>query len=214
MTVRLQSRLTRFSIGLLLALTPRLFGQGLESLHGFNTVLTEGRFSLTLHSRLRHTDPLGELYQARLGPILNVRLTIRISAIGGHYFSRQDDGTGNWTSQQRTFGGAELTPFRNSRFTIEGRSLVERFYGGPVDPYMRYRERVRITGPGRNLRPIGHAEVLFTQDRVLHRYMAGLRWQPAFLLTAETGYEVRISNGAAAHIIGTTLNFRPFRPKE
>lgn len=117
--------------------------QQTQSQHEFNLKLAPGkRWDATLHSRIRTRVSEGEFSQARVGSMVGFQLTHRVELQGSYFFtrklSRSAGQNSRWVSEHRPVVGFEAT-ILDKGLTVDARTRVERFMGGSIDDFNRYR---------------------------------------------------------------------------
>jgi hypothetical protein len=187
----------------------------LESLHIANVGLSiGGRTSVQLHSRFRTNHRLGDFYQVRGGPVVQVRAAARTTLIGGYYFIEQEDSSHRLYDQHRAFGGVQQRTLDHRRVKLDVRWMGERFFAGPVADYWRLRNRLMATLPRDGWAPFVSGEALWVQNaRWIGRYSAGAQRRIG-AATVGLGYEFRQSvTGTGSHIMATYFQFDALKPK-
>lgn len=168
---------------------------------------------LQLHTRLRVRDDWSDFYQARFGPILTYNLRPRLQAIAGFYYiDQRSRGTRRWGDYNRFFGGFSTRLVTKPKWTLDSRTLVERFtQTGGID-YTRGRTRGTLQLPRGNWMPWFTAEALYAQDRATFRLGGHLSRRMAHGVTTTFGYELRqYTDRSYGHILVTQFLFRPPR---
>lgn len=189
--------------------------QQTQSQHEFNLTLTPGkRWDATVHSRFRTRVSEGEFFQARVGSMLGFQLTQRVELEGSYFFTRKLSGPAGrdsqWVSEHRPVAGFEATIF-DKGLTVDARTRIERFIGGSVEDFNRYRQRVQFSKNGR-VTPYAGPEMLFDHHGLRSmRYAAGLEFKTASgKLEVDIGYFYE--NGeqpgiSSRHMLSTTIEF-------
>jgi hypothetical protein len=174
--------------GLVVGIAP-LAGQEIWTLHGFDYgLLRTEKLEVDLHTRFRTSKAMSNYQQGRSGAVLRWKALPRLSAIGGYYFGQQEDGFDEWALFHRPFGGAEAIVYRDRRFKVASRTLVERFIATPGADFNRYRLRTRMAMDGR-VAPYLSSEWFFDHQGVLSaRHGGGVRWKWARWGWTEFGY--------------------------
>lgn len=198
-------RLLLFLLGSLTALAQ----QDAESLHIQNLEISAGkRVMVQAHTRLRTRNDLQEFFQSRFGPILNIQVNRRVTAIGGYYFISQGFPGGearNFEEFNRYFGGASIRVLDRPSWSLDWRNLGERFHSIPDGDFTRLRSRATLTKSWRNWQSLGTFEVLHARNTATVRSGASLIRRINRNLLLGFGYEFRqYNNGSMAHIVVTS----------
>jgi len=189
----------------------RAHAQVHETQHAFEyaTALTP-KLDLILHSRLRTQPSMLGLYQGRAGPIFDYNLTRRVSLLGGYYFALQTDAEQDVKGRHRFFGGAEVTALRAEWYTVDVRSLTERFTGEGSD-FTRNRNRIRWSYQGR-FAPYASGEFFFDAKGWRGaRISGGVRYRVQRSVDLDFGYFYeprRVDLGPHRHMFLTSVHFR------
>lgn len=203
---------------LLISTAPVLFAQtkphDVESLHTFNANfdLRPG-WTLQLHTRLRTFENVSAFNQFRAGPILMVQLRPRLLTLAGYYHtSHHERVTHRDFRVHRIWVGAQARVLNRSRWTMDARTLTERFVSAEFTDHYRFRNRVMVSGRGegngRRWLPFVSAEVLRQQNIWYGRYTAGVQYRPRPGIMTSFGYEFRPSpNGPPSHVLATMIQF-------
>lgn len=197
----------RFGIALIFLLCDTVLGDEVRSWHVFDAKLVKtSRTELTVHSRLRTGQDLGNIQQGRAGVVAKFEIGKRTAAIGGYYYGKEEDAAEDWRNFHRVFGGLEVPVFRTKQMSVATRGLVERFLVGDQPGFTRYRHRIRLS-TDRTIGPYVAAEWFFDAGGWLSaRYAAGLRWRCNAWSSLEMGYlydKRRPSVGEPRHVIVT-----------
>jgi Protein of unknown function (DUF2490) len=181
----------------------------LQTQHIFDSSVAIGPVEPLWHFRVRTTPEGGGVAQIRTGPILNVDVHDRATLILGYYYTRAKE-KGLWSTTHRSFGGVEGVLW-NRKVEIDGRSILERhtLVSGP--DFTRFRNRIRITPPGKTAPYAGVEVFVDTEGLRSVRYSAGLRRKIAESLFVDIGYfyeNGRSATVADRHMIGTTVHWR------
>lgn len=184
-----------------------------ESLHIQNLEIFAGkRVMVQAHTRLRTRNDFQEFFQSRFGPILNVQVNRRVTAIGGYYFIHQRYPGGverNWEEFNRYFGGASVRVLDRPSWSVDWRGLGERFHTIPGGDFTRLRSRATLTRSWRNWQSLGTFEVLHARNTTTVRSSASLIRRINRNLLLGFGYEFRqYNNGSVAHIVVTNTTFQ------
>lgn len=183
----------------------------LQTQHAADTSLNSGRWSVVLHTRLRARAETLDLYQFRVGPIIEYGLTARTSLVGGYYLTRNEAAPRVWSSTHRPFAGVEFAIARR-RLALDSRSLIERFYVPGRRDFNRYRQRLWVTRNAPGGGPYGSVEGLFDAEGLRSvRYGGGWRIGPRGAVSIDFGYfyETRRSTeGGNRQMLLTTVHIR------
>jgi hypothetical protein len=198
--------------GLIILLPGLSFAQDLESLHIIqrNYEVTE-RLGVVLHTRLRTNDQISRYFQFRGGPIVNYDLKPRLRFIQGFYVSDFRALNQEPSRSTRFFGGAQVRLLEQRNWTVEGRSLMERFFVMGRPDYWRFRNRLLATVKRGGYEWISHAELLRGQERFIYRGGVAFQKDLPGGMRGGLGYEFRRGTIGSAHIISTTLNLPTWR---
>jgi hypothetical protein len=181
----------------------------LQTQHIFDTSVAIGPVEPLWHFRVRTTPQGGGVAQIRTGPIFNVDVHDRATLIFGYYYTRAKE-EGFWSTTHRSFGGVEGVLW-NRKVEIDGRSILERHALNSGPDFTRFRNRIRITPPGKTA-PYAGVEVFVDAGGLRSvRYSAGLRRKIGENLSADIGYfyeNGRSASVANRHMIGTTIHWR------
>jgi hypothetical protein len=181
----------------------------LQTQHIFDSSVAIGPVEPLWHFRVRTTPEGGGVAQIRTGPIFNVDVHDRATLIVGYYYTRAKE-EGFWSTTHRFFGGVEGVLW-NRKVEIDGRSIIERHALVSAPDFTRFRNRIRITPPGKTA-PYAGVEVFVDADGLRSvRYSAGLRRKIAESLFVDIGYFYENGRSAAVtnrHMIGTTVHWR------
>ncbi|MBX9601694.1 MAG: DUF2490 domain-containing protein [Bryobacteraceae bacterium] len=188
-----------------------LLAQVTETQHAAEAAFPLSRkVELTLHTRVR-TQPNGlGLYQGRVGPILEIDLAPRLTAIGGYYYTVQSDQEEDIRGTHRFFGGLKGAALETRMVEAELRSLIERFdSSGPG--FNRYRHRLRLTTPAK-VAPYAGVELFHDAGGWRStRYSGGIRWATSGRFELDFGYffeNRRNLLGPDRHMVTTSFHFR------
>jgi hypothetical protein len=189
-----------------------------ESLHIVNVNLDfKPGWTLQLHSRVRTFEDMGSFNQFRAGPILMVQFKPKLLGLAGYYFIDQNRRV---TYQDfhihRAWLGAQVRAVARPRWTMDARSITERFISSEFTDYYRFRNRLMINGNGngngRKWLPFISYEVLRQQSIWYGRFTAGTQYRPAPGVLTSIGYEYRPSPiGSPSHILATMIQFERVR---
>jgi len=189
-----------------------------ESLHIVNANLDfKPGWTLQLHSRVRTFENMSSFNQFRAGPILMVQLRPRLLGLAGYYFIDQNRRvTYQDFHVHRVWLGAQVRAVQRPRWTMDARTVTERFISSEFTDYYRFRNRLMINGNGngngRKWLPFISYEVLRQQERWYGRFTAGTQYRPAPGLLTSLGYEYRPSPiGSPSHILATMIQFERIR---
>ena len=162
----------------------------LYSWHGFDTpVVTNKRYEVVLHGRVRSRHELQYLDQARVGGIFRWKLGARVIPFAGAYYQPQQVRAHQWTEGSRYFGGAEA-PFKlGDSLALTTRLVAERFVGTGRPDYNRYRSFARLViGRGRIAPYLQDEWLAVRQGFHSTRNSGGLRVRVSPKLSIEGGY--------------------------
>lgn len=189
-----------------------------ESLHIVNANLDfRPGWTLQLHSRIRTFERISSFNQFRAGPILMVQMKPRLLALAGYYFIQQNRRvTYQDFHLHRVWLGAQARVLSSRNWTMDARSVTERFISGEFTDYFRFRNRLMLNGngdgTGRRWRPFVSGEVLRQQTIWYGRYTAGFQYRPGPGVLTSIGYEFRPSPiGSPSHILATMIQFERLR---
>lgn len=205
---------------LLLLIAPLLPSQTIESdvesLHIVNANLDfRPGWTLQLHTRTRTFESMSSFNQFRAGPILMVQLKPRPLGLAGYYFINQNRRvTYQDFHVHRIWLGAQLRAVSRARWTLDARSVTERFVSGEFTDYFRFRNRAMVSASGNRRRwlPFASAELLNQQRIWYGRYTGGIQYRPAPGVLTSIGYEFRPSPiGSPSHILATMIQFERVR---
>jgi hypothetical protein len=204
-------------LGGLLALTGLASAGQMESLHIMNAAVElKPNWTLVLHSRMRTNQNISQFHQARGGAILQWQARRRVAALGGYYYIEQEDAAKHHFNVHRAWGGAQFRLWENSKVSLEGRTLVERFFAGPSLDFTRGRWRLGAASRRPGARPYFNAEALRVQGQWLGRFTGGVQWTARAGTQFAAGYEHRqYLVGHGGHILFTTIQWQARRaPRE
>jgi hypothetical protein len=177
-------------LGLSLALGGLATAAELYSWHGLDTpVVTNKRYEVALHARLRSRHELQYLDQIRVGGIIRWKLSARVIPFVGTYYQPQQRVAHQWSEGSRYFGGAEA-PFRlGDSLALTTRLVAERFVGTGRPDYNRYRSSERLVIGRKRIAPFLQNECLAVRQGFHStRNSGGLRVRVSPQLTIEGGY--------------------------
>lgn len=182
-----------------------------ESLHiiNMNLDLRPG-WTMQLHSRVRTFENISAFNQLRLGPILMTQVRPRVLALAGYYYIDQNRRVVYQDFHiHRAWTGAQVRAAQRRYWSVDARSLVERFISSEFTDYFRFRNRAFLNlHPRRGLMPFASAEALRQQNIWYGRYTAGVQWRAGLRGLMSVSYEYRPSPiGAPSHILATMLQF-------
>jgi hypothetical protein len=171
-----------------------------------------GNWSGTLHFRMRTQPDRAGLYQARLGPIVQYKLTERTNLLAGYYFTNVQPGANaSWSTVHRVFGGGERQWHRTGRWIFDTRSVFERYYSKADPEFNRFRQRFRIQGTRPWAPYTAYEFFLDAEGRRGARYIAGVVAPAGAGVRMDFGYfyeSRRIAQGGDRHMIMTVIYFR------
>jgi hypothetical protein len=186
-----------------------------ESLHIVNANLDfKPGWTLQLHSRVRTFENMGSFNQFRVGPILMVQVKPRVLGLAGYYFIDQNRRVVYQDFHvHRVWAGAQVRAVRQPKWTMDARSVTERFISSEFKDYFRFRNRLMVNGngngTGKKWLPFVSAEVLRQQTIWYGRFTAGVQYMPNPGLLTSIGYEYRPSPiGSPSHILATMIQFQ------
>lgn len=187
-----------------------------ESLHIFNLNLDfKPGWTLQLHSRVRTFENIGSFNQFRMGPILQVQLRPRVIGLAGYYWMDQNQRVIHQDFHlHRIWTGAQFRALQRPRWSVDARTVTERFVSSQFKDYFRFRNRVmwNANGSGRKWLPFASAEILRQQEIWYGRYTVGTQYRAGRGLVTAFGYEYRASPlGGGSHILATLIQFEGFR---
>lgn len=190
--------------------------QDVESLHQFNAFFKPtDKLTVQSHLRVRTNENISSFFQVRGGPIAYFAVKPRVSLIGGYYFigqaSRVHDDIDEF---HRAFGGVSVALLKKPKFTLESRTLVERFVATPSGNFIRGRQRLMVQKQGKGLLPYFSVEGLAVAHRGTVRVGVGILQQVSPKLQLLMGYEMRqYTNGRVGHVLVSNLQFVQQRPR-
>ena len=190
--------------------------QDIESLHQFNAFFKPtDKLTVQSHLRVRTNENISSFFQIRGGPIATFAVKPRVSLIGGYYFigqaSRVHDDIDEF---HRAFGGVSVAVLKKPKFTLEARTLVERFVSTPSGNFMRGRQRLMVQKQGKGFLPYFSVEGLAVAHRGTVRVGVGILQQVSPKLQLLMGYEMRqYTNGRVGHVLVSNLQFVQQRPR-
>ena len=175
-------------------------------------VIEHGRVFGVLHTQFRTRPNLHDYYQARVGPIVRVDLSSRVTLVGGYYFGEVEQ-TAGWGNNHRLFTGVE-TPVSWKGQVLGLRTMVERHLGGEDPPNTRIRQQLqivrRLMGP---VAAIMGVETFFDQKGFFQQRTTGgvrLPFIGRYRLDVTYIYDARVERAAPSrHVIQTA--FKPRR---
>ncbi len=187
-----------------------------ESLHILNANWDfKPGWTLQLHSRVRTFENISAFNQFRVGPILQVRLHPRVIGLAGYYWKVQNRRVIREDFDlHRIWTGAQIRAVQKPRWSVDTRTVIERFVSSEFADYYRFRNRVmwNASGNGRKWLPFASAELLRQQEIWYGRYTAGTQYRPGGGVVLAFGYEYRASPlGGGSHIIATLIQFEGIR---
>lgn len=181
----------------------------IQTQHAFDTSFKMKQVQFMWHFRVRTKPQGGGVYQMRTGPIFEIDLNDRVTAIAGSYFSREQD-EDRWASTARPFAGGEMKIWGRI-FEVDWRSLLERFVVDGEPDYFRFRNRFRFSPPGKTS-PYAAIEIFVDADGIRStRYSAGLRRTFRGNFIVDIGYffeNRRPGPSQERHMISTSFHLR------
>ena len=190
--------------------------QDIESLHQFNAFFKPtDKLTVQSHLRVRTNENISSFFQIRGGPIAYFAVKPRVSLIGGYYFIGQASQVHDDIDEfHRAFGGVSVAVLKKSQFTLESRTLVERFVSTPSGNFMRGRQRLMVQKQGKGFLPYFSVEGLAVAHRGTVRVGVGILQQVSPKLQLLVGYEMRqYTNGRVGHVLVSNLQFVQQRPR-
>lgn len=190
--------------------------QDIESLHQFNAFFKPtDKLTVQSHLRVRTNENISSFFQIRGGPIAYFAVKPRVSLIGGYYFIGQASQVHDDIDEfHRAFGGVSVAVLKKSQFTLESRTLVERFVSTPSGNFFRGRQRLMVQKQGKGLLPYFSVEGLAVAHRETVRVGVGILQQVSPKLQLLVGYEMRqYTNGRVGHVLVSNLQFVQQRPR-
>lgn len=184
-----------------------------ESMHIQNVELTlHPRVMVQLHSRLRTRNEYREFFQTRLGPIVNLQVTKRVTAIGGYYYidQRYKPASGpRWEDYNRYFAGGSVRWFKTTNWTLDSRHLAEQFLAVPGGDYRRYRNRSIVSRYWKDWQLLQSSEILYAQRTPTYRIGAHVLRRMNRNLLLGVGYEIRQNqNRSLSHVVVTNVTYQ------
>jgi hypothetical protein len=180
-----------------------------QTQHAFDTSVALKRFNVLWHLRARTKPEGGGLFQIRTGPIFEIDLNERVTLIAGSYFTREQE-ENTWTVVNRPFTGGEIMLWSH-RVEVDWRSLLERFVVQQENDYFRFRNRFRISPPGRTA-PYAGVEIFVDATGLRGvRYSAGLRRTFDEEFIVDFGYffeDRRPAPSGERHMFSTSFHWR------
>ncbi|MCL4793005.1 MAG: DUF2490 domain-containing protein [Bryobacteraceae bacterium] len=189
-----------------------------ESLHIVNLNLDfKPGWTLQLHSRVRTFENMSSFNQFRAGPILMVQLKPKLLGLAGYYFIDQNRRVVYQDFHvHRVWMGAQVRAVSRPMWTMDARSITERFISSEFADYFRFRNRLMVNGNGngngKKWLPFISAEVLRQQTIWYGRFTVGMQYRPRRGVLTSLGYEYRPSPiGSPSHILATMIQFERLR---
>jgi hypothetical protein len=180
-----------------------------QTQHALDTSVRLKQFEVLWHFRVRTKPEGGGLFQFRTGPIFEIDLNDRVTLIAGYYFVREQD-ENRWTIINRPFAGGE-TMLWGRGVEVDWRSLLERFVVTHGSDYFRFRNRFRISPPGRTA-PYGGVEMFVDANGLRSvRYSAGFRRTFGDEFVVDFGYffeDRRPMPSGERHMFSTSFHWR------
>lgn len=181
------------------ATIPVCYGEEVQAWHWWtNEISLNSKFTVIMHGQFRTKRPLGELIQARTGPILRYYIKPKTTVVGGYFYRGEQqpraEGLGD---SHRLFAGMEdykFTPKKRGlpAGLLESRFLVERYFGGPegsLTSFTRLRYRNRFSFREWKVSPLfGYEVFAFPNEFWGQRPHGGIRWIINEKMMLDTGY--------------------------
>ncbi|HWQ56100.1 MAG TPA: DUF2490 domain-containing protein [Bryobacteraceae bacterium] len=193
---------------------PELRAADVESLHAFNVNFPiKPGWTIQLHTRVRTFEDLGAFNQFRVGPILMWQAAPRFTVLAGYYRIDQNTRVVHDSYYlNRAWWGGQYRVVERAKWSLDARSVVERFMSGHFDDYWRIRNRVMINRKTSIGTPYVSGEALRQEGIWYGRYTAGMQWHLQKDVTFGAGYEYRDApRGQGSHIMATTLQWEAHR---
>jgi hypothetical protein len=181
-------------------------GDDTESLHVANVNFDfKPGWTLQVHTRIRTFENLSARNQYRAGPILLWQAAPRFTVISGYYYINQNRrALHDPISLHRIFAGGQYRALRGETWSVDTRSVAERFISTGFRDYWRWRNRAMLTWTMRVGQPYVSGESLVQQGIWYGRYSGGMQWRVHPKITLGAGYEYRQAPvGPGSHIIAT-----------
>ena len=169
-------------------------------------------WTLQVHTRVRTFENVSTFNQFRIGPIVTWQATPRFLAITGYYYIDQNVQVIHKPySLHRVFSGGQYRVVSRARWSVDGRSAMERFISTGFHDYWRWRNRALVSGNTRLEAPYVSGEALVQQGIWYGRYTAGMQWKLGPKVMVGAGYEYRPApNGPPSHIIATIVQWSAY----
>jgi hypothetical protein len=181
----------------------------IQTQHAFDTSVTLPKVEMLWHLRVRTKPEGGGLFQIRTGPIFEIDLSDRVTLMAGSYFTREQDDD-RWATTHRPFAGGEVMLWDRG-FEVDWRSLLERFVVTQEPDYFRFRNRFRVSPPGRTA-PYAGVEIFVDGEGLRTvRYSAGVRRNFTDTFIVDFGYffeDRRPMPSGERHMFSTSFHWR------
>jgi hypothetical protein len=206
MVICIYSVVSRLAIWLLLASAATA---EIQTQHALDTSFKAKQFEVLWHFRARTQPQGGGTFQVRTGPIFEVNLNDRVTALAGCYFAREKE-EDRLNTITRPFAGGEVMIWGRG-VEVDGRSILERFLVAEEPDYFRFRNRVRVSLPRVRVWYAG-VEIFVDANGVRStRYSAGVRrtFRGSFIVDIGYFFEDRRPNPLGErHMFSTSFHWR------
>ena len=189
------------------------FGDDVESLHTFNVNFDfKPGWTLQVHTRTRTFENISAYNQFRAGPILLWQAKPRFTVIAGYYYMDQNVRVIHRPYPlQRVFGGGQYRVLRREKWSVDARSVMERFISPEFRDYWRWRNRAMLNWSTRVGLPYVSGEALVQRGIWYGRYTGGMQWKVSSKVTLGAGYEYRqAAVGPGSHVIATFFQWSAY----
>jgi hypothetical protein len=180
-----------------------------QTQHALDTSVTLKNLEVLWHFRVRTKPQGGGFFQVRTGPIFELGINDRMTLIAGSYFVREKE-QNRWTIINRPFAGGEIMLWDRG-VEVDWRSLLERFVVTQDADYFRFRNRLRVSPPGRTA-PYAGVEMFLDANGVRSvRYSVGLRRTLNEEVVVDFGYffeDRRPTPSGERHMFSTSFHWR------
>ncbi len=188
-------------------------GDDTESLHVANVNFDfKPGWTLQVHTRIRTFENFSARNQFRVGPIVLWQAAPRFTVIAGYYYINQNRRLLHVPfSLHRVFSGGQYRVLRGEGWSVDARSVAERFISTGFHDYWRWRNRAMVNWTTRIGLPYVSGEGLAQQGIWYGRYTGGMQWKVHPKLTLGAGYEYRQTPaGPGSHIIATFFQWSAY----
>lgn len=194
---------------LLLALSPALGAQPLESWHTTDFSYLHGSKLFTLHTQFRTSSRWSRVHHGRIGPWF--QFLHRGVIYGAAYYYQHNDVQGqDPEDSHRPFTWIDF-PVHKGRNRVTNRAMYERFFGTLRPAFNRYRYQVRYQREGA-WTPVLSWEAFVDHHGVFAwRYSAAIRHGLSKVSELDAGYfydQRRMDVGGPRHVLFTNVRFR------